>query len=133
MPVIMLIRVDLPLPDLPMIATNSPAIDLEVDGVEGTERPGVGDVVLDDATQVDQVGRGGIGRRVVRGRAAPTTAEHVLSCARSRVRSSGKVGRRPKSTTGSLGTRRADGSRGRDRWDYHLSAAARARAAGGDR
>ena len=58
MPVIMLISVDLPLPDWPTIATNSPRVDLDADRLEGAERAGVGHVVLDHVPEVDEVSLG---------------------------------------------------------------------------
>ena len=53
----MLIRVDLPLPDLPMTATNSPASDLQVDALERGEGAGRALVGLDDLTELDERGR----------------------------------------------------------------------------
>ncbi len=55
MPVIMFMSVDLPDPDLPTTARNSPLVDLEVDAPQRAERPGVRDVVLDHGAQVDEV------------------------------------------------------------------------------
>ncbi len=54
MPVIMLISVDLPLPDLPITATNSPAPTVRSDALERREIPCVGLVRLDDVVQLDE-------------------------------------------------------------------------------
>ncbi len=64
----MLIRVDLPQPDLPIIATNSPAVYGQVDAFERGEIARTALVGLDDLAHVDEsVGRwGGVETAVCR-------------------------------------------------------------------